>query len=217
MIRPLRFCLSVLFLLCLGAAAAAADTVSHSAGVPLQTTDWTVTLDIPKFDSTLGTLQSVSIEVRDSLVHKIEYENQSPNSPSTFSDSTYVTVDVMRPASASFVTAIAKIYRTASVGIYDGVLDYAGTSGVTYDGIVDYAISSSTMSAPADLALFTGTGTIGLPCQARAYFRFGYSGGNARSRLTTQAAARVLVTYTYQVAVVPSLSTSWGRIKSLYR
>jgi hypothetical protein len=217
MIRPLRFCLSALFLLCLGAAAAAADTVSHSAGVPLQTTDWTVALDIPKFNPALGTLQSVSIEVRDSLVHKIEFENQSPSSSSTFSDSTYVTVDVLRPASTSFVTAIARIYRTAHVGISDGVLDYAGTSGVTLDGIVDYAVSSTTTSATADLALFTGTGTIPLPCQARANFLFGYGGGNARSRLTTQAAAMVLVTYTYDASVVPSLPTTWGRVKSLYR
>ena len=217
MIRPLRLCLSVLPALCLGAAVAAANTASYSAGVPLQTTDWTVTLDIPKFDSTLGTLQNVSIEVRDSLVHKIEFENKSPNSSSTFSDSTYVTVDVMRPASTSFVTAIAKIYRTASVGVFDNTVDYAGTSGVTFDGIVDYAISSSSTSAAADLALFTGTGTIPLPCQARANFRYGYSGGNASSKLTTQAAAMVLVTYTYQAAVVPSLPTSWGRMKSLYR
>ena len=208
--------LIALLALGLSASAAGAATVSHWASMPLQTTDWYTTLSFPKFNPATGTLQSVTIEIRDSLVHKIEFENKSPSSSSTFSDSTYVTVDVTRPASTSFVTAIAKIHRTASVGTFDGVVDYAGTSGVTMDGIVDYASSTTTTSAPADLALFSGVGTIGLPCQAVATFMFGYNGGNASFKLTTQAAAMVQVTYSYDGAT-PAANSSWGRIKSLYR
>jgi hypothetical protein len=213
-----RYLLFPLALLALGLAAlpASAATVTYSATVPLQTTDWSTTLDFPKFDPMTGMLTSVTVEVRDSLVHKIEYENTSTSSGSTFHDSTYVTVDVMRPASTSLVTAISKLYKAGTVALYDGAIDYAGTSGVTFDGLVNCTTWSSTTAAPADLALFTGAGNVTLPCQAAAYFLFSYSGGNANYRLTTQAAASVTLTYTY-TAVVPAQATSWGRIKSLYR
>jgi hypothetical protein len=208
---------TALVVLGISAATAHGATVTYSASVALQSTDWSATLTIPQFDPALGTLTSVTVEVRDSLVHKVEFENQSPSSTSRFRDSVYVTVDVLRPASTSLVTAISKIYQTSLVGTYDGTLDYAGTSGITVDGLVNYTINSSTTTASSDLALFTGTGTIGLPCQAVAYFLFSYNGGNASYRLTTQAQALVLVTYTYDHGVVPTHPTSWGRIKSLYR
>ena len=205
-----------LFALALAALPAAAATLTYSASVPLQPTNWYTTLDFPKFDPVNGALTGVTVEVRDNLVHKIEYENTSTSSGSTFRDSVYVTVDVMRPASMSLVTAISKLYKTATVGVFDGTIDYSGTSGVTFDNLVDNTTWSSTTAAPADLALFTGTGNISLPCQAVTYFLFGYSGGNANYRLTTQAAADVTVTYAY-TGVVPAQATSWGRIKALYR
>jgi hypothetical protein len=199
------------------AATAHAASVSYSASVALQSTDWSATLAIPRFNPALGALTGVTVEVRDSLVHKVEFENKSPGSTSRFRDSVYVTVDVLRPASTSLVTAVSKLYQTSLVGTYDGTVDYAGTSGITVDGLVNYTINSSTTTASADLALFTGTGTIGLPCQASAYFLFSYNGGNASYRLTTQAQALVLVTYTYDPGVVPAPQPSWGGIKSLYR
>ena len=202
--------------LCLAALPAGAATVTFTTSVPLQLTDWYTTINLPKFDPSQGTLTQVSFDVSDSLVHKIEFENQSPTSHSTVRDSVYVTVDVQRPASTSLVSAVAKLYRTATVSTYDGTLDYAGTSGITLDGLTATATGSGVTSAPADLTLFSGTGTIALPCQAEAYFMFSYSGGNARFRLTTQATARVSVTYTYDRAL-PAHATSWGRIKSLYR
>ncbi|HVP13914.1 MAG TPA: choice-of-anchor E domain-containing protein, partial [Terriglobales bacterium] len=103
----------VLLLLTFSAAANAA-TVSYSACVPLQTTDWYSSLDFPKLAPSLGTLTSVAIEVRDSLVHEIKYENQSPTSGSRFKDSTYVFVDVLRPDNTSFVSAVSQIYKTAT-------------------------------------------------------------------------------------------------------
>ena len=216
MIRTYSRVLLTLLALGLAAVTAAAGTVKFVASVPLQSTDWSTTLTFPQFNASSGALSGVTIEIRDSLVHKIEFENTSPSSSSTFSDSTYVTVSVLRPASTALVAAVAKLYKAGTVGTYDGVIDYAGTSGVTFDGLVDYATSSSTTTAPADLALFTGTGTISLPCQASAYFMFGYGGGNAHYRLTTQAAAYAVVTYTYN-STTPAQPTTWGRIKSLYR
>ncbi len=210
-----RIALLALLVLLVAGPAARASTVSYHASVPLQPTDWSSTLTLPRFDPSLGTLTSVALEVRDSLVHKIEYENKAA-STSRFRDSTYVTVNVLRPNSTPLATAVAKIYRTATLGVFDGTVDYAGTSGVTYDGIVDVATGSVTTSDPVDLALFSGSGTIDLPCQALAYFLFSYSGGNATYILTTQAQAYATITYTFDT-VVPTRAATWGRIKSLYR
>lgn len=208
---------AVLVVLALAVPPVHAASVSHTASVALQPTDWSTTVSIPRFDPAEGTLMSVSVEVRDSLVHKVEFENRSPSSTSRFRDSVYVTVDVRRPASSSLVSAVAKIYATELVGTYDGAVDYAGTSGITVDGLTDLATGSAVTSAPADLALFSGTGTIELPCQAAAWFVFSYNGGNASYRLTTQARADVVVTYTYAPAVVPARGPSWGGIKDRYR
>ncbi len=207
--------LFVLLAIVLSASAAGAVTVSYVAGVPLQTTNWYTTLTFPQFNPSLGSLTGVTVELRDSLVHGIQFENQAATN-SRFRDSIYVTIDVMRPASTSLVTAIAKLYKTAIVGPWDGVLDYAGTSGAGFLGLTDYAVSSSTTNAPADLALFTGTGSIGLPCRAEAWFVFSYTGGNGKWIETTEAQAYVIVTYTYDapVGVAP---TSWGRLKTLFR
>ena len=217
MIRPLRLCLSVLLLLCLGAAVGVADTVSYSASVPLQTTNWASTLTLPQLDPGLGALTGVAIEVRDSLVVTIQYENRSPNSGSTLRDSVYATVDVLKPTSGSYVTAISQLYQTGSVGIFDGVVDYAGTSGVTFADLVDYTSWSSALTAPADLAAFAGTGSVSLPCQAVGRAFLSSTGGNNTHIVRTKAAALVIVTYTFDPTHVAARSRTWGALKGLYR
>jgi hypothetical protein len=217
MVRPLRLCLSVGLVLCLGAAVASADTVTYSASVPLQTTNWSSTLTLPRMDPAIGTLTGVAVEVRDSLVVTIQYENRSPNSGSTLRDSVYATVDVLKPTSGSYVTAISQLYQTGSVGIFDQVVDYAGTSGVTFPDLVDYTSWSSTLTAPGDLAVFTGTGTVSLPCQAVGRAFLSSTGGNNTHIVRTKAAALVLVTYTFTPVSTAAQRSTWGAIKGLYR
>jgi hypothetical protein len=216
MMRLLRLCASTLLLLCL-AAVSAADTVTYSSSVPLQTTNWSSTLTFPRLDPVVGVLQGVAIEVRDSLVVTIQYENRSPNSGSTLRDSVYATVDVLKPTSGSFVTAISQLYQTGAVGVFDGVVDYAGTSGVTFPDVVDATTWSATLTAPADLAVFAGTGTVDLPCQAVGRAFLSSTGGNNTHIVRTKAAAVVQVTYTYSPNSVAARPRTWGAIKGLYR
>jgi hypothetical protein len=217
MTRLLRLCSSALLLLCLSAAVGAADTVTHSASVPLQTTNWSSTLTIPRLDPVVGVLQGVTIEVQDSLVVTIQYENRSPNSGSTLQDSVYATVDVLKPVSGSYVTAISQLYQTGTVGVFDGVVDFAGTSGVSFFNMVSATNWSATLTAPADLAVFAGTGTVDLPCQAVGRAFLSSTGGNNTHIVRTKAAAVVRVTYTYTPNSVAARPRTWGAVKGLYR
>ncbi|HVP39735.1 MAG TPA: choice-of-anchor E domain-containing protein [Candidatus Saccharimonadales bacterium] len=193
---------------------ARAATLTYTSTVPMQTTNWSTSLTVPKFNPALGMLMSVSVTVRDSAQHTTQFENLSPSSTSHLWDSTYVQVDVLSPASAPLASALDIFYKTGVFGIYDGVLDYAGTSGGTYPQSA-VATGGAVLSAPGDLAAFTGTGSVSLPCSATAWFVVSYSGGNARYVLTTTAAATVTVTYTYNVTT-PAPVPTWGKLRRLY-
>jgi hypothetical protein len=70
--------------------------------------------------------------------------------------------------------------------------------------------SSATLTAPADLARFVGTGTINLPVSASAFSRFTTDSGNGDGQITTSGTADMTVTYTYHQAqpqVIPEPAT----------
>jgi hypothetical protein len=198
------------------ASAASASTVSYVAGAPLASTDWTVTLSFPQFNPALGTLLSVSFEARDSLVASFQVENMSTSSGNTVRDSSKAIIDLKRPDSSLLLEVISAKEYTASFPVYDGVLDFGGTSGAKALNQVAYNSASWTTTAAADLTLFTGVGTIGLPCKATGKSYVSDTAGNVVHSVSTQAAAYVVVTYTYD-AIVPAVSASWGKIKTLYR
>jgi hypothetical protein len=203
-------------LLCLIPVAAGAATVTYVAGAPLASTDWTVTLSFPQFDPSLGTLMSVSFEARDSLVATFRVENMSTSSANTVRDSSKAIVDLKRPDNTILLEVISAKEYTAAFPVYDGVMDFGGTSGITAADQVAYNSASWVTTASADLALFTGTGTIGLPCKATGKSYVSDTAGNVVQGVSTRAAAYVIVTYTFDAAV-PAATSTWGAIKSLYR
>lgn len=60
---------------------------------------------------------------------------------------------------------------------------------------------SLTLTKPADLAIFAGTGTIKLPVAASAVSRFSSSSGNGGGSVTTAGSADVTVTYSYHARI----------------
>lgn len=210
-----RLLFPVLLLLCLCAPLAGAATVTHVASAPMATTDWTVTLQIPRFDAGLGTLLSVSFELGDSLKATFQVENLA-SSANTVRDSSKATITLSRPDNTGLVQAFSAFEYTNTFPAFDGVMDFGGTSGIIAPNLIAYTTASATSTAPADLALFTGTGTIGLPCKVVGRSYTSDTAGNVIHGVFTKAAANVAVTYTYEV-VVPSATTTWGRIKTIYR
>ena len=78
----------------------------------------------------------------------------------------------------------------------------------------NYLADSTCLSTAADLALFSGPGTISLPCTVANIST--HNGANSWS-IGFQALAIVKVTYTYTQCITPVRPTTWGRVKSLYR
>lgn len=210
-----RLLFPVLLLLCVAAPLAGAATQTHVASVAMTTTDWSVTLQIPRFDANLGDLQSVSFTLGDSLNAMFRVENLA-SSANTVRDSSKATITLSRPDATGLVQAIAAYEYTNTFPAFDGTIDFGGASGITAPDRLAFASASATTTAPADLALFTGTGTIGLPCQAVGRSYTSDTAGNVIHGVSTKAAAQVTVVYTYET-VVPTTSATWGRIKTLYR
>lgn len=88
--------------------------------------------------------------------------------------------------------------------------------GATAPDQLAFSSASASTTAPADLALFTGTGTIGLPCRAVGRSTTSDTAGNVIHGVSTRAAAQVTVVYTYEV-VVPTTPATWGGVKTMYR
>ncbi len=93
-------------------------------------------------------------------------------------------------------------------------MDYAGTSGVTEPGLPASAADSTCLTSVADLAQFSGPGTIVLPCTVANTST--HNGANSWS-FGVQAAAIIKVTYAYSNCLTPVRPTSWSRVKNLYR
>jgi len=212
----LRFGILALLALCLLVPAAGAVTASYPASVPVAATGWTTTLVFPKFDPTLGVLLSVSFEVRTDLLSTFRFENTSTSSSCTSRDSSKATVELQRPDATVITSTIAAREYGQTMPVFDGVVDFGGTSGYTAADLALSQTATRVVTAPADLALFSGTGTIGLPCRAVGRSFVSDDCGNAAHGVATKAGAYVVVTYTYDNAT-PAARPSWGRLKIRYR
>ena len=193
---------AILMLALLGTYASAA-TVSYSANVPLQTTDWNTTLDLPKFNPSLGTLNSISFSLTGNLEGTVSLENQS-QSPANVGTVLNATLTLARPDMTVLVVAIPAIPRNFAATAYDGTLDYGGTSGITYPTTsASNTENSGLLTSAADKALFLGPGTISLPVNA-----IGFAGGSGSANLallfSADAGADASVTYDYTTVPEPS-------------
>ena len=103
-----------------------------------------------------------------------------------------------------------------NVTAFDNVIDFGGTSGKTYSGLSGDKTEGRCTSAAADIALFTGTGNIVLPCVAAGSSN-GSGAGNLILQFNTSASAGAQVTYYYSTCEVPARQGTWGKIKSLYK
>lgn len=180
------------------ASAASADTISHMATVPLQPTNFSTSVSIPKFDPSLGVLDSIEFKLQGSVEGSIEFESLDA-APADITASLSAMITLQRPDLSPIVVTTPAFNVAASVSAFDGVINFGGTSGRTFLGLsgsdMDTAMSPPPMS---DLALFTGGGNILLPVVATATSNAS-GAGNLIARFITDASAKVMVTYNYTV------------------
>lgn len=182
----------------LAAGSTNAATVSFSDSFGLARTNWTENLTLSKFDPALGTLTSVLFSYGgqvDTLV-KVESLDAAP-----------ATVTANSAADLAFGLPINSTLNISSVSqkalsIFDGTIDFAGTSGFDF-GVIS-GTDSGTLLLNAALGAYIGLGTYDINVTATG--KSGASGaGNLISQINTDALAEIKVTYTYDAPPPPQV------------
>lgn len=177
------------------AASANAGTITYTASKGTTATNWTDTLSFSKFDSSLGTLTSITFYLS-GIVNGVAKAESQDGSPTLIELSLSASLKLTRPDATTLVTTLPGIDVAWDATSYDGATDYAGTSGVSYLNLSAAASNSVISSSASDLALFTGPGTINLGVAAKGTSN-GSGGGNLFTQFITNASALAKVTYTY--------------------
>jgi hypothetical protein len=173
---------------------------------------------IPKFDTALGTLNSVSVTASVNTFGEVGLENTNPTSPisnrhfktfyidpdlgpQTTHGQLGLTFDSQSLANVSW--DVSNDY-TLNLSIYDGNTDYAGTSGfeATYVDTTDSQVINYSLAA--DLAKFTGTGNVDFIANGSAYSVLVTPSGNVSTFMSTKGTANVSLTYGFSPVPEPA-------------
>jgi hypothetical protein len=193
--------------LLLTASASAQTQQCFTASVPLQPTNWNQTVSIPKFDPNLGTLQQIQFSITGHSVGSARAESLDA-APSNVTLTFQNTITLTRPDLSVIVVAIPQAMFNDTLQAFDGVIDFAGPSGVSHNNLMAMASNGAVSPPPgSDLALFTGVGNIVLPITAVGTSS-ATGAGNLISQFTSQASADVQVCYLYQPNTPPVFTTA---------
>lgn len=191
---------------------AVASSISYTASIsPAQTTDWTLVLNISKFDPSAipgSVLQSVDIDLTGYLVGDMRMENMG-QSPSTVTLVLSSIVTLKAPDNSILVTASPQVQNIVNATGFDGIVDWGGTSGASFLNQSTSQTASVNITAPASLAMFIGPSTASCPVTATGN-SIALGSGNVASWFTTLASATVKVTYNYSVVPEPGSLLALG-------
>jgi hypothetical protein len=168
---------------------------------------------LPRFDVPGQCLTSVCVRLEGQTIGFLGIENYE-NFPKVVNVTWSAKFDLLRPSLAPLLTVTPTVLTSDSLTTFDGSVDYAGTSGVTHSGLAAAAADSTCLTAGADLALFSGPGTITLPVTASN--TSSHDGANSWT-FGIQGGAIIQLTYTYVPCSTPVRPTTWGQLKSTYR
>ncbi|MCC5646843.1 PEP-CTERM sorting domain-containing protein [Nostoc sp. CHAB 5824] len=165
-------------------------------------------LSIQKFDSSLGTLQGVTIEFTGDILGNAGFENRSQTpTPVTINLASQFSLQLNNQSLLALNPQYAYSYQVAK---FDGILDYGGTSGKTVSNLTATQSATQSFTNTQFLQSFTGNGNIDFLFSAIANSVVTGS-GNMRSYVDTYAKAGIKVTYDYNdVKSVPEPSSTLG-------
>lgn len=164
----------------------------------LATTAWTHTLVYPKFDPSLGTLNSITFRMFADVDSYYRVENRSTTATTNFSSFNIVTSVRLRRADLTQLLLVQPIVTLGAISLttYDGITDYAGTSGFNSGPRTAAVDGTVVTTALADLAAHTGVGNVS-DWNIRAETSFVSSGGGGLRLTQTQTTARSFLNVTY--------------------
>lgn len=182
------------------AAFAQTSQVCFTDTIPLTTTNWSDSLTVPKFDPAMGTLQSVDITFTGSIIGTAQAESLD-SAPSTVTLTFEGQITLTRPDLSTLATVLPQAQFIDTFTVFDGTIDFAGTSGSTHPNVsATQTVMVSTPPPAGDLALFTGPignpGTITLPVTAVGT-SVATGSGNIVTQFTQDASADLQVCYNF--------------------
>lgn len=179
-----------------------AATVSYTSNViPLSTTNWTNSLGLQRFDPSLGTLDSIALELFGEVHGNARVENTDAQ-PLVLTMRLGTDLTLSRPDNSPLLVTSALFTDTFAAASFDGTVDWAGTSGTARLDVGATGHNAFVTAAAADLALFSGPGTVNLGLRAAGTSSASGS-GNLASFMQTQAGGYATITYSYSAAPVP--------------
>jgi hypothetical protein len=189
--------------------------------VPTQATNYTKSVSVPKFDPSLGVLQSILLTFDGKVTGDLRVDNGSQSAATgdlkleselSLSQSVLgplVRVITVNPADSTTFSV------TADDGDVNGTSAYTGTDSRITTDLQGAQSGTKTYTAAADaatLAAFTGTGNVDFVIGAVAKSSvLSNDSGNLDTRFRTNAGADFKITYTYAAPVrVPEASANIG-------
>lgn len=165
-------------------------------------------LSVQKFDSSLGTLQGVTIEFTGDILGNAGFENRSPNARQT-------TVNLgsqlnLQLNNQSLLALNPQYISSYQVAKYDSTIDFSGTSGKTLSNLTATQSGNQSFTDTQFLQSFIGNGNVNFLFSAIADSQV-IGSGNIVSYIDTYAKAGIKVTYNYDnVKTVPEPSATLG-------
>lgn len=198
-------------------AAAPAETETRTVSVAANgLTDFFATLDIPQFDPLQGELLNVTLYVAATLDGTFFYENLGTGTGGyRILENDWTFAANLQGAS---VVADTGTMSTAAVFLtaFDGVEDYAGTSGATVPYGNTTSGTATYLPVAAAFAGFQGLATVPLNVATTIWTSYTVYGSPTHSGLHTDASWSATVTYEYVPAAVGTQNLTWGGVKKLF-
>ncbi len=183
--------------------------VTQCQAIPFSTTQVDHNFSVPKFDGALGTLTGVQVNAYSGIKQIWAIENRS-TSASNFRITSTMPASFTLPNASSLALDYSYNSGIFSIPAFDGVTDYAGTSGKSLDAWrYEGSAVSNNYTPTADFVAASAGESITLPYSSgMGSMSLVGGGGNALFTIRTQASAGVCVNYTYTPPPQPPLGCS---------
>lgn len=183
-----------------------AGTLSFIDEFDFKTTNFEETLTINKFDTNLGTLNSIEFEFTGAVKGDVKFESLDA-AESTVTATLSSVLELNLPDDDTLFAELNPFVSVSDeLSAYDGTIDFGGTSGRSYtrdegNGVQGSTTKTIKIDAPteSDLALFAARGGGSLDFSVNAEGRsVGTGSGNLITQFATLASAGIRVSYDYE-------------------
>jgi hypothetical protein len=180
-----------------------AATIVFTNDVLIDTTNYTTSIDLQKFDSMGGTrvLESVKFSIDGSIFGSVEIESRD-NQAATIDYKLEAELTLTDALMNTLVVSIPSISDSFSATAFDGLTDFGGTSGASFMDLSANQYEEESYADAATLAFFTGMDMATFSFEAQATSAAN-GAGNLVSAFNTTAGGLVSVVYTYSDVSIP--------------